>query len=191
MATHPWPHALPRKDILISPHFLLSSFLPHVMLPAVAAAPPLDADPIERRMHLVFHVFYLEWDCFMGPDPAAPLPSATPLVPNHEALAFFMLFPYGTGHYLGPEQQRGLTFEQYALHRLNLADERFRHSAEWLTWVLTRTADAELAKAVNCVLVTLHKQKARHLGGGEVQTLSLDVPFGRIPVGGGSKRSER
>ncbi|KAJ7612516.1 hypothetical protein DFH06DRAFT_1243516 [Mycena polygramma] len=179
MATHPWPRALPRKDILISPHFLLSSFLPHVMLPAVAAAPPLDADPIERKMHLAFHVFYLEWDCFMGPDPAAPLPPATPLVPNHEALAFLHA------------QQRGLTFEQYALHRLNLADERFRHSAEWLTWVLTRTADAELAKAVNCVLVTLHKQKARHLGGGEVQTLSLDVPFGRIPVGGGSKRSER
>jgi hypothetical protein len=90
------------------------------------------------------------------------------------------LFPYRTGHYLGPEKQRGLTFEQYALHRLRLHDSRFRDSLEWLTWALSRTSDRELSKAINCCLFVQHKRKARHLGKGEVQILELGEGFERI-----------
>ncbi|KAJ7760534.1 hypothetical protein B0H16DRAFT_1312732 [Mycena metata] len=149
----------------------------HIVLPATAENPPQGTSAVMRKVYLAFHLFYLEWDCFMGPDPTAPLPPATPDFPNYEAMAFVSLFPYGVGHYVGPEKQNGLTFDRYALNRLKLADPRFRQSAEWLTWALTRTADPELAKAINCMLVTLHKQKAWHLGKGQVQVLSLNDMF--------------
>ncbi|KAJ7504396.1 hypothetical protein B0H11DRAFT_1710338, partial [Mycena galericulata] len=120
-----------------------------------------------------------------------PAPPATPIYPNYEAMAFVTLFPYGVGHYLGPEQQNGLTFEEYALNRLKLADERFRGDAQWLTWALTRTADPALAKAINCVLVLLHKQKARHLGKGQVQVLSLNETFESRAQADSKKQSKK
>ncbi|KAJ7442262.1 hypothetical protein FB451DRAFT_1057732 [Mycena latifolia] len=189
MASNPWPRVVPRgqRDPCLSPDLLKAHIIPFILLPADAAA-PLDpaASDQERLMHLAFQIFYLEWDCFMGPDPAEPFPPATPLVPDYEAMAFITLFPYGVGHYLGPEKQNGLTFDQYALHRLRLADARFRNSADWLTWTLSRTADPELMKAINCVLVALHKQKARHLGEGRVEVLPLNEGFKRI--GSGTKK---
>jgi len=166
MATHPWPRA--HKNDLYYPQLIQLRILPLVMLPTDAANPPQDDPQIVRMVHLTFHIFYLEWDCFIGWDPADTLPPAQPFVANYEPMAFPVLFPTGIGHYLGPEQQNGATFEE----------------AQWLMWALTRTADPELAKAINCVLVMLHKQKARHLGGGSVQVLSVDQPFERIPLGG-------
>ncbi|KAJ7155406.1 hypothetical protein C8R43DRAFT_949674 [Mycena crocata] len=179
-ATHPWPRSVPRETGLSSGKLLSKHTLEFIVLPALAMKPPQRADETMRDLLLSFHLFYLEWDCFLGPDPADALPSATPLVPDFEAMHFFMLFPYGTGHYLGAKKQGGLTFDEYALHRLNMADARFRDSADWLTWALTRTSDPGLAKAINCMLVHLHKQKARHLGGGRVQVLRLGEEFKKI-----------
>ncbi|KAJ7765422.1 hypothetical protein DFH07DRAFT_810529 [Mycena maculata] len=191
--SQPWPRVVPpgREDPCLSPELLKPHLIPFILLPSEAATPPPpDASKPERLMRLGFEIFYLEWDCFMAPSPDDPIPPVTPLVPNEEAMRFPFLFPYGTGHYLGPEQQRGLTFEQYVLHRLHLADERFRESPEWLQWTLTRTEDAELVKAINCVLVTLHKQKARHLGQGRIQVLSVGQRFQRLAIDY-NKRSKR
>ncbi|KAF7356618.1 MYND-type domain-containing protein [Mycena venus] len=185
MATHPWPRTA-KIDALYSPLLLGPRIMSLIMLPTDAASPPEDLPPdsAERKVYLAFHIFYLEWDCFMGWDPAEVPPPVEPIVPDYEPLAFPTLFPYGRGHYLGPEQQNGLTFEEYALHCLHLADGRFRGSARWLMWAVSRTADAELAKAINCVLVTLHKQKARHMGKGSVQVLAVEQPFERLIVDG-------
>ncbi|KAJ7668316.1 hypothetical protein B0H17DRAFT_1087746 [Mycena rosella] len=133
MAGNPWPRVVPRgrEEPCMSPDLLQPHIIPFILLPAAAAA-PLDpaASHQENLIHLAFQIFYVEWDCFMGPDPAEPIPPATPLVPNYEAMAFVTLFPYGMGHYLGEQKQNGLTFDQYVLNRLRLADERFRNSAE-------------------------------------------------------------
>ncbi|KAJ7115952.1 hypothetical protein C8R44DRAFT_880347 [Mycena epipterygia] len=161
-----------RKWTAINPWPRVPHIIPLVPLPSTTAAPPdPSASKQECLVYLAFRVFYVEWDCFMSPDPADPVAPATPLIPDEEAMRF-----------------NGLTFEEYALHRLHHNDDRFRNHVQWLSWVLTRTADAELAKAVNCVLVTLHKKKARHLGNGHVEVLPFDERFQQL---GAKKRPKK
>lgn len=89
-----------------------------------------------------------------------------------------MLFPYGTGHYLGPQGHGDpMTFEEYAQYNLVTFDDRFRGSQEWLLWALTRTESRDLAATINCALVLFHGGKARHMGGGVPQVLLVSDDF--------------
>lgn len=94
-------------------------------------------------------------------------------------MMFFMLFPYGVGHWLGPTgHPTPLTFEQYATHRLCSVDrQRFIEEPNWLTWALTQSDDREFAATINCVLAVHHGLKARHLGKGDLEILTLVKDF--------------
>jgi hypothetical protein len=133
---------------------------------------------VAEQVELPFLAFYAEWRAFLGPDPDEPMAPPEPFRPNLEAMMFVTLFPYGIGHYLGPEgHPTPLTFEEYAEHRLAIDDGRFRHSAQWLLWVLSRTGSRDLAAVVNCALMLFHKMKARHLGEGSVQSIDISEDF--------------
>jgi hypothetical protein len=127
-------------------------------------------------VNLPYLAFYAEWRAYLGPDPEEPMAPPMPFKPNVEAMVFLMLFPYGTGHYLGPEAHQ-MSFEEYVEYRLTIVDGRFRGDMDWLCWALTRTGSRSLAATINCVLVLFHNKKARHLGKGAVQTIDISEDF--------------
>ncbi|KAJ7281517.1 hypothetical protein C8J57DRAFT_1463721 [Mycena rebaudengoi] len=152
-----------KVQVAMGSHCVLAS----IMLPA-AVPPTRDADRTQRIAQLAPHIFYFEWDCFRGPDPAEPMAAARRLDAACKLQTFPALFPRRMGQYLGPEAEDGMTFEEYVLGRLQLPGdhgERFRSNKQWLLWALTRTADRELGKAINCCLVVYFQEKARHLEG--------------------------
>jgi hypothetical protein len=136
--------------------------------------PPGKVTPTQQA----YLTFYAEWRAFLGPDPNEPLAPPLPFEPDVEAMIFLTLFPYGTGHYRGPEGHKvPMTFEEYVEHRLAIDDERFRRSSQWLIWALSHTGSRDLAATINCALVILHGVKARHLGNGSLQTIQISDDF--------------
>ena len=132
-----------------------------------------------EEYNLPYLAFYAEWRAYLGPGPDEPMAPPTPFEPNMEAMMFITLFPFGTGHYLGPEGHPvPLTFEEYVEHRLTTVDGRFRGNVRWLLWALSRTESSDLAATINCALVLFHKTKARHLGKGSVKTIDISEDFG-------------
>ena len=133
-----------------------------------------ETDPEAKSFtYLPYQIFYQEWKYCFGPNPSEPVPEAMPIATNEEPSLHFTLFPYGVGHWLGPGGHPvDITFEEYALHSLKLADDRFKKSKEWLTWVLTKTMDKSLIASVNLVLMVEHGLRAIHRGQGQVPILN-------------------
>jgi hypothetical protein len=143
----------------------------------MAIRPP-DKVASAEHMDLPFLAFYAEWRAYLGPDPDEPMAPPTPFEPDVEAMIFFRHFPFGIGHYLGPQGHRvPLTFEEYAQNRLAIDESPFVGDSHWLLWALSRTGSRDLAATINCALVLFHKIKARHVGQGSIQTLDISKDF--------------
>lgn len=88
---------------------------------------------------------------------------------DYEALAFFMLFPYGVGHWSGPARDAN-SIDDYVQCRLRVADARWRKSLNWLLWALTMVTTEKSRYMISFALWAMHDQiKARHVGIGLVQ----------------------
>jgi len=101
--------------------------------------------------------------------PGSPVVPPAPFVENYEAMAFFMLYPYGQGHWLGPKGHPDMTFDEFVQARLQLGDSRFRSSPQWLTWALTRVEEESTKMRIAYLLYRHFGVKARHVGNGKVQ----------------------
>ena len=73
------------------------------------------------------------------------------------------------GHWLGPKGHPDMTFDEFVQARLQLGDNRFRSSPQWLTWALTRVEEESTEMRIAYLLYWHFGVKARHVGNGKVQ----------------------
>lgn len=85
--------------------------------------------------------------------------------------SFFMLFPYGTGHWQGLDgHPTRLTFDEYAQYRLQVHNSPFKRSVNWLLWALTMVKEEKSRWMLSYALWAGCDQiTARHIGKGLIQ----------------------